>query len=100
MQVYGFFNFALWGSPINADGTSGAFSGTVALERSLDGGRTFIPVAPDGLGTPAVYTTTVSLVGEETQPNVLYRANCTSYSSGTISWQISQSRVGINRQVI
>jgi hypothetical protein len=98
--VYGYFNFSMWGTPQNADGTSGSFTGSVAVERSLDGGQTFIPVATDGTGTAAVYSAPVSVVGEETEPNALYRFNCTSYSGGTINCQISQSRVGINREVL
>lgn len=89
--VYGPFNFSVWGTPLNGDGTADTYSGTVELERSFDGGTTWLAVAEDGTGTPASYTTIVSLVGKETESAVLYRVNCTAYSSGTINYRLSQS---------
>jgi hypothetical protein len=78
-KVFGPFNVAIWGS----------FTGTVAVERQLDG-TNWVAVATDGTGTAASYTAPVSVAGEETEPEVLYRFNCTAYSSGTIHCRLSQ----------
>lgn len=67
---------------------------TVQLERTFDGGATWLPVSVDGLGTPAVFTnpTGASVVGEEWERMVSYRFNCTAYSSGaTVNYRISQT---------
>lgn len=79
VKVYGPFNIALWGT----------FAGVVALERALDG-TNFVAVATDGLGTAASYTTPVSVTGVEVESEVLYRFNCTAYTSGTINYRLSQ----------
>jgi hypothetical protein len=78
-KVFGPFNIAIWGT----------FSGTVVLERALDG-TTFIAVATDGTGTPASYTAPVSVTGVEVEAEVPYRFNCTGYVSGTIHCRLSQ----------
>lgn len=77
--VFGPFNISLWGT----------FSGTVALERALDG-TNFVAVATDGTGTPANYTAPVSVTGVEVESAVLYRFNCTGFTSGTINYRLSQ----------
>lgn len=67
--------------------------GTVKLERSFDSGTTYIDVSLDALGTPASYalnSTEVSLIVEEIEQNVLWRFNCTAYTSGTITYRFSQ----------
>lgn len=68
---------------------SGTFVGTVQLERSFDGGTTYVPISGATLGTTATYTAPTTLVGVETERGVLYRANCTAYTSGTINVRIS-----------
>jgi hypothetical protein len=66
-----------------------AWTGTVAIERSFDGGTTWLIVGVGGGGTGAVYigatqaATPVSITGAEPERQVLYRANCTAYS-GTV----------------
>lgn len=79
ITVFGPFNIALWG----------VFSGTVNLERALDG-TNFVAVATDGTGTAASYTAPVSVTGVEVESAVLYRFNCTAFTSGTINYRLSQ----------
>jgi hypothetical protein len=73
------FNAALWGT----------FVGTAQLERSFDGGTTWIVCGKDSSGTPAAYTGVVSLTLTEPERNVQYRWNCTNYVSGTINYRLS-----------
>lgn len=87
--VYGGFNAAIWGTPL-VGGLSGSFSGTIIIERSLDGGTTWIGASTDGTGTVASYTTAVSVYGVETEDGVMYRFDCTVWGSGTINYRLSQ----------
>lgn len=73
------FNFSLWGT----------FVGTVQLERSFDGGTTFLPCAQDVTGTTAAYTAPCSIVNNEPESGVYYRFNCTAFTSGTINYRLS-----------
>lgn len=80
----------------NAASFSGAainYSGTVQIERSFDGGRTWIVCNVGGVGQLAQYAagTPVSLTFGEPEKSVLYRLNCIAYSSGTINYRISQT---------
>lgn len=88
--VFGAFNAVIWGTPLGGAGVSGSFSGTVQIERSMDAGTTWVVVATDGTGTQAIYTTPVSLAGMEAENGVLYRFDCTAYTSGTINYRLSQ----------
>lgn len=68
------------------------WSGTVELERSFDGGKTWIVCNIGGSGTLAQWTAgPISLTFGEPEKNVLYRLNTISYSSGTINYRISQT---------
>lgn len=78
--LWGDFNIVLWGT----------FVGTVTVERSFDGGTTFVPVARDTSGTAASFTAPTSLSISEPEKGVLYRLNCTAYTSGTASYRLSQ----------
>lgn len=72
-------------------------SATIQLERSFDGGLTWIVCNIGGAGTPASYqfggsgglTAPVSFVVAEPEKGVAYRLNCTAYSSGSIAFRIS-----------
>lgn len=67
--------------------------GTVKLQRSFDSGTTYFDVSQDAAGTPASYalnSTTVSFTVEEVEIGVIWRFNCTAYTSGTITYRISQ----------
>jgi len=75
----GAFNVSLWGT----------FVGTVVLERSFDGGTTFLPCAIDTAGDSATYTAPVSVVVSEPEPFVYYRVRCSAFTSGTINYRLS-----------
>ena len=93
------FTFKLTGNAITTTGADNAalftgagitWSGTVQLERSFDGGNTFI-VCNIGAGTLAQFTagTPVSTILSEPESGVLYRFNCTAYTSGVINYRLS-----------
>ena len=95
------FNFALTtqavttGVDANAIFTGAAivYSGTVQLERSFDGGATWIVCNIGSSGTLAQWTTgtPVSLSFTEPERGVSYRVNVAAYSSGTINYRLSQT---------
>lgn len=68
--------------------------GTVKLEKSYDNGTTWLDVCLDASGTVASWTLAasqeVNVVCFEPEKRVLYRPNCTAYSSGTITARIGQ----------
>lgn len=72
-----------------------AWAGTVQLERSFDGGKTYFVCGVGGVGQGAIYSgatmagQAVSIVGAEPEKGVLYRANCILFTSGTINYRIS-----------
>lgn len=60
------------------------------LQRSFDGGSTFVPAAIDSAGDPATYAGNVSVAVVETEPGVYYRWQCTvAMVTGTANWRIS-----------
>lgn len=68
-----------------------AFAGAVAtivLERSFDGGVTWNPVSADNTGSDAAYADDVNAAVTEPGFGVLYRWNCTAYTSGTITYRL------------
>lgn len=93
------FNFALTANAISAGTDSAAiftgaaitFSATVQLERSFDGGQTWLVANTGGSGTLAQYTagTHVQATFGEPEQGALYRLNCPAYTSGTINYRIS-----------
>lgn len=72
------FNVSLWG----------VFVGTVQVERTFDQGATWLPLTD--LGSPVTFAAPCTEVLDEPEPGVAYRVNCTSYTSGTINYRISQ----------
>lgn len=68
---------------------SGAVA-TISLEKSFDDGSTWHVASKDSVPNPATYTGDINGVVEEHEYHVLYRFNCTSYSSGTINYRISR----------
>ena len=68
---------------------SGTFVATVALERSFDGTNWFT-CSRDSAGTAASWTAPMSVVVEEPEAGVLYRLNCTAFTSGTVTYRMSQ----------
>lgn len=69
---------------------SGTFAGTVRIERSFDGGSAWLPVTSAIDGTVLAITTPTAIVLDEPESAVLYRWNCTAYTSGTINCRLSQ----------
>lgn len=78
IQLFGPINVSFWGT----------FSASTTIQRSFDGGTTWINVSEDTAGTAATYTTAISLVLAENEPGVLYRLNCV-YVSGTVNYRLS-----------
>ena len=92
--VYGAFNVAIYGS----GGPNGNWNGTVQLERSFDGGTTWIICGVGGGGQQAIYTsagtgTDYSFTANEPERGVGYRLHCTAYTSGTINYRLSTTGV-------
>ena len=69
------------------------FVGTVQIERSFDGGQTWLVCNVGGSGQLAQYTTgtPLNITFGEPEKQVLYRINCIAYTSGTINYRISQT---------
>ena len=76
---WGYLNVSVWGT----------FVGTVQLERSFDGGTTWIVISRDVVGALSPLTAPGSFVTFEPEHQVQYRLNCTAYTSGTISYRLS-----------
>lgn len=69
----------------------GNFVGTVFLQRSFDNGVTWQLCTGYNNQLPSAgFTIGVSFVCEEPEDGVLYRFNCTQWTSGTITTRISQ----------
>jgi len=87
IQIFGPCNLLIYAS----GGPNGAWVGTVRLERSFDGGTTWIVCGIGGAGQQAIWNTgtDISAVIGEPEKGVLYRLNCTAWTSGTINWRFS-----------
>ena len=68
---------------------SGTWVGTMQLQRSFDGGNTYVPCGIDAAGDQANYTSNVSLTLTENEPGVYYQWACTAFTSGTIITRLS-----------
>jgi len=66
---------------------SGTFVATIVVERSFDSGATWHAKWPSG-----VYSITDprSFADSESEAGVVYRLNCTAWSSGTATYRMSQ----------
>jgi hypothetical protein len=70
---------------------SGTFVATVVLERSFDAGTTWLPVFHQNGGAAISFTAPVCmLIDCGLEDGVLHRLNCTAYTSGTVTYRISQ----------
>lgn len=70
---------------------SGTFGGgTVRLQRSFDGGSTWLTVSKDKDGNAAAYTAAADLVGEEPEDGVVYRLDLSGATAPSLSYRISQ----------
>jgi hypothetical protein len=79
--IYGSFNVSLWGT----------FAATAQLQRTFDGGATWLAVSSDPAGDPLQWTAPASLTWTEVEKQVGYRLACTAWTSGTVSYRVSQS---------
>lgn len=68
---------------------SGTFTGAAQLERSFDGGTTYVPLR-DEQGNLVQLAIPGEIKVTETEGGVLYRLNCTALSAGTIAWQVGR----------
>ena len=87
VEIFGPFNLVIYAN----GGPNGAWVGTVRLERSFDGGTTWIVCGVGGGGQQAIWTTgtDLSFIIGECEKGVLYRLNCSAWASGTINWRFS-----------
>jgi hypothetical protein len=96
------FQFALTGNGVVAAGAdaNATFTGsnmqwnaTIQLERSFDGGLTYIACNLGSAGAIAQWVNIgpVSFTFGEPEKQTLYRLNCLAYVSGTINYRISQT---------
>jgi len=67
---------------------SGTFSASFQLERSFNG-TTWFPITAAGTQL-YVWTAPESEQAQEDENSVKYRLNCTAYTSGTVTYRISQ----------
>lgn len=79
IALYGDFSVAVWGT----------FSATVVLEKSFDGGTTWIPAA-NAAGSAISLTAALAIQGRESEMGILYRLDCT-WTSGTVNYRVSAS---------
>jgi hypothetical protein len=81
-RSWGQFNIALTGTAV----------ATIQLERSFDGGATWCGIFAGGtqLYQWSYSGTNLSETAEENERSVLYRLNCTSFTSGTLAYRLSQ----------
>lgn len=84
---WGAFNLAIWNTGL------GASNSTVQLEKTFDGGTTWLPAGIGGAGQQAVYVNVgaLAIVVSEPEKGVSYRLNCTAYVSGTLNYRMSAS---------
>jgi len=61
---------------------SGTWAGVVVLQRSFNAGSTWLNVQ--------TYSANTEDTGNEPEDNVWYRLNCTTYTSGTITYRVGQ----------
>lgn len=75
----------------------GAWTGSVQLERTFDGGKTWLVCGVGGGGASAIYSSVnmganpVSIVAAEPEKGVFYRLNCTALSAGSLQYRMSTS---------
>lgn len=81
VNMWGAFNLFVYGT----------YTASWQLEKSFDGGATWVIVTPS-IGAPVSSTTanaSIAIQISEPERGMLYRVNCTAYTSGTINWRMS-----------
>lgn len=73
-----------------------AVSGSVQLEKTFDGGATWLIASYQPTGDAALFTNpqSVSLTFNEVERGVAYRMNCVGYTSGTLHYRLSATGLG------
>ena len=69
--------------------------GTVKIQKSYDGGTTYVDVSLDTTGSPASYSisnSSIDVVLLNLEQSAVYRFNCTAYTSGTIFYVMGSPR--------
>lgn len=90
-------NQILAGADATAQFQGAIWGGSIQLERSFDGGQTWLICGVGGGGQGAIYTgaalngQNLSIVASEPELSVLYRLNCTALSAGTPFYRLSAS---------
>jgi hypothetical protein len=72
------FNISMWGT----------YVATMVLERTFDGGTTWLPCTAGGVQVN--FSNPCTEVIEEPEPGILYRMRCSAFTSGTVNYRISQ----------
>jgi hypothetical protein len=67
----------------------GTFVATLQIERSFDGGATYVPLSGATIGVTATFAAPTTFRGVEPERGVLYRVNCTAFTSGPATVRIS-----------
>ena len=78
IAIRGTYNFSLWGT----------FVATCEVDRSFDLGVTWIGLT--ALGTALTWSGPATEVLSEPEAGVYYRVNCTSWTSGSVNYRLSQ----------
>jgi hypothetical protein len=87
INLYGAFNFTLYGGTT----PNTAWVGSVQIEKTFDGGTTWVVAGINGGLGQAIYASGADtcVVGAELERGVGYRLHCTGYTSGNINYRIS-----------
>ena len=81
IALYGPFSVAIWGS----------FVATLLVQKSFDGGATWIPYGADNSGVIPALSAPVAFRAIESELGVNYRLACTGFTSGTVNYRLSAS---------
>ena len=90
--IYGSFTVSIWGN----GGPNAAWVASIQLEKSYDGGTTWIVAGVGGSGAQAIFNSgqDISIPVNEPEQGVGYRLDCTGYTSGEpINYRISATGV-------
>jgi hypothetical protein len=75
-------------NPATANTGPGTFSGTVIVQKSIDGGQSWDPLTVGGAAYASFTGNCDEAVSAEDDSAALYRLACTAYTSGTIYYSI------------
>ena len=81
IALYGPFSVAIWG----------AFAATLQLQKSFDGGNTWIPYGADDSGVIPTLSAPTAFRVVESELGINYRLACTGFTSGMVNYRLSAS---------